>query len=114
MKKNKYLKYLLVFILVFSVTFLMNYFLIYDLEYHINSKQITYTEFTVADTYVSENGHHNFIIVSNTNKSYEIFNDDDGVDIYNRIEKGHHYHFVIRNDSDCEYPHIIQVYNERK
>lgn len=113
-QNSRYIKYIIVFLVVFFVSFSVNYFLIHDLENHINEKQINYTEFTVIDTYVSENEAHDFIIVGDNNQSYEIINDNDGVDMYNRIEKGHHYHFVVRNDSNCEYLHIIQVYNERK
>lgn len=111
---NSYVKYLLVFLIVFFISFGVNYFLIHDLENHINDKHISYKEFVVVDKYISNEGTHDYIIVSDNNNSYEIVNDKDGVNIFNRIENGHRYHFVLRNDSNCEYPHIIQVYDERK
>ena len=113
-KKNSYIKYLIVFVVVFLISFCANYALIHTLEDNISVKQIYHENFTVVDSYVSESGIHDFIIIGSNNKSYEIINDNDGVSMYNRLEKGRHYNFVLRNDSNCEYPHIIQVYNERK
>ena len=113
-KNNKYTKYIIVFIIVFSISFGGIFFLINDLSNHIEDKKINYTDFTVVDTYISENNSNDYIIVSDDNQSYEIINDKDGTNMFNRIEIGHHYHFVVRNDSTCKYLHIIQVYNERK
>ena len=113
-QENSYIKYIIVFLLVFSISFGINYFLIHDLERHINEKQIYYEDFSIKDSYISDNDIHDFIIIGDNNKSYEIINDKDGVDLYNRLEKNKTYHFILRNDSNCKYPHIIQVYDERK
>lgn len=107
-------KYAVVAIVIAIIVFSIGVVAITSLASIVDDKQVSYTEFTVVDKYISEREDHRYIIVSDNNKSFDIFNDDVGVDIFNRLQPGKHYHFVTKEDDAGGLTHIIQVYNETR
>lgn len=80
----------------------------------IEKQHITYTDFTVVDKYISEDGNDEYMIVSDQGYTYVINHDNEGVALFNKIEKGVHYYFVVQNPhNDTDHIHIIQVYDDK-
>lgn len=105
-------KYVVIFVIIFLVIFGIGVVAIQMMNNEITQENITYTEFTVVDKYVSEQGDHYYMIISDTNQTFDIRSDDVGSDIYNRLEVGQHYHFVTQKENGAKITHIIQVYND--
>lgn len=108
-------KYKFIFIgsIIALVVFVIGAATIYELDAVLREKQITYEEVTVLDKYVNEDGNHFYIIISDKNETFDIRNDDDGAELFNKLEVGKHYRFVIQKDDAAQTTHIIQVYNEK-
>ena len=85
---------------------------IISLENYVSDQHVSYTEFTVVDKYVSEQGDRYYMVVSDTNETFDIRSDDVGSTIFNNLKIGQHYHFVTQKEDSNEITHIIQVYNE--
>lgn len=79
----------------------------------IEKQHITYTDFTVVDKYINKNNGNEYMIISDQGYTYVIDHTDEGISLFNSIEKGVHYYFVVKNPhDDTDHIHIIQVYND--
>lgn len=110
--QNNPCKYLIVAIIIMFVVFVIGVYFINTTMTVINEKNLEYVEFTVADKYISDDFDHHYIVVSEDNYTYIIDNDDFGKKVFNKIETGSHYYFIIRSPyNDKDNMHIVQVYN---
>ena len=110
--KQSKCKYILIILIVMLSVFAIGTLSIMHMSNIFHDQSINYTEFTVANKYVDNNGHHNYIIVNDKNESYDLPPDSFGRDIFNDIEVGHHYQFVTQKDDKSVVTHIIQVHND--
>lgn len=108
---NSKYRYIIIALIVFVGVFIIGALAIGSIGTEIEQKNVTYTEFTIADKYISENGDHYYMVVSDKNKTFDIRSDTVGADIFNQLKVGNHYHFVTQNDENGQISHIIQVYN---
>lgn len=106
-------KYIIIFLVVFITVSLTSYVLLTDFENKINDQNIQYVECAVVDKYITNDSIPQYMIVCNDNNTYEIANDRASKKMFDNINIGYHYHFIVRqpidkNDSIL----IVQVYNE--
>lgn len=107
--KSKY-RYIIICVIIFIVVFSIGAILIQSMSNEVSNRNISYTEFTVVDKYISEEGNHYYMVISDKNETFDIRSDDVGADIFNRLQIGNHYHFATQTD-ESKITHIIQVYN---
>lgn len=98
--------YIITFLIIFIIVFFLFCGTLIFLENSVEDRQISYTDFVVIDKYAN-NG--SYIIVADNNVTYNV---TETIKIYNTVEVGKHYYFVIKNTTNSY--KIIQVYNETK
>ena len=110
--QNNPCKYLIVAIIIMFVVFLIGIYCINTTMTAINEHNLEYIEFTVTDKYISQDIQHHYAVVNEDNDTYIIDNDDYGRDLFDNINVGSHYHFIVQLPyNDHDYTHIVQVYN---
>ena len=110
--KTRY-KYAFIGFIIALIVFAIGAVTIEELDSVIHEKQIGYAEFTVQDKHINQDDKQYYIIESDENETFDISNDEEGTELFNKIEIGKHYHFVIQHQPDATTTHIIQVYNEK-
>lgn len=111
--QNSPCKYLFVAIVIMSIIMIVGTYSINTTMHAITEHNLEYTEFTVVDKYIGSDDQHHYIVVSDERYTYAIENTDEGMELYNSLNVGERYHFVIQLPTDnSDYIHIIRVYNE--
>lgn len=106
-------KYIIIFLIVFFIVSLTSYLLLTDFENKINDQNIEYIECVVIDKYITNDSTPHYMIVCNDNNTYEVSNDRASKKMFDNINIGYHYHFIVRHPIDKDDNIlIVQVYNE--
>lgn len=106
-------RYVIIALVVLILTFVVGAFFIDSLNYVIQDKNVNYTDVIVANKYIDNDSEHFFVVVSEQGDVYDIVNITDGKDIFNSIEVGKHYRFIIKEplSVDDKYIHILEVHD---
>lgn len=111
--QNSPCKYLLVALVIMFIIMILGTYSINTIVHAITEHNLEYTEFTVVDKYISSDDQHYYIVTSDERCMYAIDNTDEGMELYNSLNIGEHYHFVTQLPTDnSDYIHIMRVYNE--
>lgn len=111
--QNSPYKYLFVALVIMFVVMILGTYSINTIVHAIMEHNLEYTEFTVADKYISSDDQHHYIVMSDERYMYAIDSTDEGMELYNSLNIGEHYHFVTQLPTDNnDYIHIMRVYNE--
>ena len=110
-------KILIIFVIVFLFIFVggvlsINYLSDAVTNSHIHSDTVVVVDKIYGDSQFSDY----YLIVGNNNKTYSIVNHKDGYgkDMFNRINVGNKYKFVVKEPELLDinqFTHILQVYN---
>ena len=107
-------RYKIVFIglIIALIVFAIGALTVAELGSIIQDQQIDSVDFVVQEKYI-ENNQQFYIIKSDQNETFNILNDEDGTNLFNKIEVGKHYRFIVQHKPGDATTQIIQVYNEK-
>ncbi|MBR3208754.1 MAG: hypothetical protein IKF82_00640 [Bacilli bacterium] len=113
MKIEGKFKYALIALIVSMLVFVAGAIIITSITNTIEDKHVDYLDVVVTDKKITNDSNHYYVIIDETGQAFDIINMSNSRKIYNHIEVGKEYRFVIKKPLSVNdtYIHIVQVYD---